>query len=913
MRDRGLKTLAKWQSKSPWIIISVVFFISLFFIYFAGHLKVTMRWSDLLPSRDQRTIQFNKIIEEFKAATSLVVVLQGDEQRIKKFADEIAPIILNAEMENANNKSKLKLFRRIDYKTETDFLKKYGLLLIKEDDLINIKDIFLSPNFKDFLFNLNNSLEKEYVGRQESISTREKEDQAFQMLDAVQYLMETIQFSLDFGEISHKKVNKTIDKFLYGEPYFLSYDKKALILNAVPNFSMTDAELMVKGTDAVQAILDENLKNYPNINAGLTGMIAIGRDEMVYSEKSLNITTIIAVIAIMAMLILALRMWVAPLLAIINLLIGIIWASGAAALAVGQLNIMTMMMAVILLGLGIDFSIHLISGFIEERAQGKDINTSLENTYLKSGKGIITGALTTACAFYTLSISQSRGLKEMGIVTGTGLIAILVSTFLLLPVLLVFRERHIDKKSHKKTYGQVRNHIQRDISFRFLGSAGHWLSSKYRLAIIISILLSFFLLWQGTKITFDYNYMNIEPKGLTSIKLQDTVLEKFDLGMDYALVLTDSPSRSRELSQQYRNLGTVATSEDLSLYLPSPQQQQNRIPHIQDIIRSMESSMIYEAIYPEDLPIIKQEIDRLQMNVMEIQDMAFLGGQDKVDNKCKKIVGDPDNPDSKNIIKDLLFSLQENESKIISLSLLQKYFAPYFKESVIKMGTMEALNLEDLPDSILDRYSNENRTHFLVTVFPAGNIWQNAQFLNRFVTDLEAVSDKATGMPPVFRALIEIIGRDGRNAALLTLVIVFVLLVIDFRSPILALLAMVPLGLGFIWMLGFMRLTGMQLTVMNVMGLPMILGIGIDDGVHLIHRWRHEGKGKIKVVFSSTGKAILLTSLTTMLAFGSLVFSIWRGFAQLGGALFLGVGACFLTSVIVLAGILGFIERKESN
>ena len=913
MRDRGLKTLAKWQSKLPWVVLCVVFFITLFFIYCAGHLKVTMRWSDLLPSRDQRTIQFNKIIEEFKAATSLVVVVQGDEERIKKFADEIAPLILKAELQKDDNKSKIKLFRRIDYKTETDFLKKYGLLLIKEDDLINIKDIFLSPNLKDFLFNLNNSLEKEYVGRQESISTREKEDQAIQMLDAVQYLVETIQFSLDFGDISNKKVNKTIDKFLYGEPYFLSYDKKALILNAVPNFSMTDAELLVRGTDAVQAILEKNLKNYPNINAGLTGMIAIGRDEMVYSEKSLNITTIIAVIAILTMLILALRMWVAPLLAIINLLIGIIWASGAAALAVGQLNIMTMMMAVILLGLGIDFSIHLISGFTEERAQGKDINTSLENTYFKSGKGIITGALTTACAFYTLSISQSRGLKEMGIVTGTGLIAILISTFLLLPVLLVFRERHIDKKSHKRTYSQVRNYIQRDISFRFLGSAGNWLSRKYKLTIIISILLSFFLLWQGTKITFDYNYMNIEPKGLTSIELQDTVLEKFDLGMDYALVLTDSPSRSRELSQQYKNLGSVATSEDISFYLPSPQQQQSRISHIQDIIRSMESSTINEAIHPDDLPIIKQEIDRLQMNIMEIQDMAFLGGQDKVDNKCKKIVGDPDNPDSKNIIKDLLISIQEDESKILSLSLLQKHFAPYLKESVIKMGTTKALNLEDLPDSILDRFSNEDRTHFLVTVFPAGNIWQNAQFLKRFVTDLEAVSDKATGMPPVFRALIEIIGRDGRNAALLTLVIVFVLLIIDFRSPILALLAMVPLGLGFIWMLGFMRLTGMQLTVMNVMGLPMILGIGIDDGVHLIHRWRHEGKGKIRIVFSSTGKAILLTSLTTMLAFGSLVFSIWRGFAQLGGALFLGVGACFLTSVIVLAGILGFIERKESN
>jgi hypothetical protein len=199
----------------------------------------------------------------------------------------------------------------------------------------------------------------------------------------------------------------------------------------------------------------------------------------------------------------------------------------------------------------------------------------------------------------------------------------------------------------------------------------------------------------------------------------------------------------------------------------------------------------------------------------------------------------------------------------------------------------------------------------LVTIFPAGNIWQDAGVLKRFVDDLDKVTDRATGMPPVFRTLIEIIGRDGRNAALLTLFIVFFLLWLDFRRPQYALMAMIPLAIGVFWMVGLMHLTGMQFTVMNVMGLPMILGIGIDDGVHIVHRWRIEGKGKTRIVFSSTGKAILLTSLTTMLAFGSLVFSIWRGFGQLGGALFLGVGACFLTTVIVLSGIIGLAERKK--
>ena len=95
------------------------------------------------------------------------------------------------------------------------------------------------------------------------------------------------------------------------------------------------------------------------------------------------------------------------------------------------------------------------------------------------------------------------------------------------------------------------------------------------------------------------------------------------------------------------------------------------------------------------------------------------------------------------------------------------------------------------------------------------------------------------------------------------------------------------------------------------MALPLIVGIGIDDGVHLLHRWRIEGKGQIPRIYASTGRAILLTSLTTMLAFGSLMFSLYRGFASLGIAMFIGVGACFLTSVMVLSGVLGLIERKK--
>jgi predicted RND superfamily exporter protein len=176
---------------------------------------------------------------------------------------------------------------------------------------------------------------------------------------------------------------------------------------------------------------------------------------------------------------------------------------------------------------------------------------------------------------------------------------------------------------------------------------------------------------------------------------------------------------------------------------------------------------------------------------------------------------------------------------------------------------------------------------------------------------MEQVSEKTTGMPVVAISWLRIAAQDGRNAILLTLAIVFILLWIDFGKPWYAIMGMIPLVLGAFWMVGFMNLFGMMLSFMTLVGLPLIIGIGIDDGVHIMHRWQHEGKGKIITVFSSTGKAILLTSLTTMLAFGSMTFSVFPAWAWFGESLFLGVGSCFLTTVIILPGIMGWIERRK--
>jgi len=96
MREKILKKLAYWHASYPWRMLPIVVLLTLILGGLAGQLTMTMRTSDLLPESDPKVVQFNKIIDEFTTATNLVVVVQGEENRIKEFANELAPQILEA-------------------------------------------------------------------------------------------------------------------------------------------------------------------------------------------------------------------------------------------------------------------------------------------------------------------------------------------------------------------------------------------------------------------------------------------------------------------------------------------------------------------------------------------------------------------------------------------------------------------------------------------------------------------------------------------------------------------------------------------------------------------------------------------------------------------------------------------------
>ncbi len=900
MRERLLRKWGRFSTTHPWQILIALFLIAavslgaVAYLYTNKMFTLDMSWSDMLPANEPMAEEFDMILNEFTSVSNTIVVVRGREKEIKKFADKIAPQI-----------EKLSDYvDEIYYKIDKDFFSEHGFMLLKESDLKSTYDMFQNLNLIPLLRSINDNFEKEYMGDDEALSTKQKEDEAVMSLDGFQYWISTMdKFISNPAEAEEQVAEDAVERFLYGDTYFISQDKRILLMTVKPTFTGVEIDKCVASTDSIQAILDRNLADFPGVRAGLAGSIPLQRDEMYYTQRDMTFGFILALVLVLFLFVITFRMLSVPVLAGVNLILAIIITLGLVAIYPGRLNIMTAMFGVILIGLGIDYAIHIISLYSERREIDPDTTIAMEEALVRSGGGIITGALTTAAAFFTLSISVTRGIKEMGIVLGMGIICAMVVTMIGLPAFLAAMER-FSNKFRKKPFQP------KHIEFKALENLGESINRRPFRYLLIGIVFTGFFFYQfKSRLKFDYDMLNIEPKGLPSVALQDTVLEAFDLSVDYAIVSASTIEESYEIAEKAKEMPSFSMVENIGDYCPPVEKQKKRLVYIKKIRELLAKNNEDIPLTSNNLKNLIKQLERLDMNIYELSQLAFLGGQDKVDKKCREIIGDPEAESPNNIILNLADKIKGNPNKAIkALNKFREFYMPVLRNKTYDMANTEFLNLDNIPDNIKSRYVSDDESIFLVNIYSREYVW-NVENLRNFIRQLKLVSEKFTGMPPLFLKLIELIGRDGKRATVLTLFIVVFLLWVDFRSLKLAFLGVIPLIAGGLWMLGLLSSFGIMLTVVNVIGIPMIVGIGIDDGVHILHRYRVEGFSETSHVLLSTGKAVLLTSLTTMAGFGSLMISEYRGFIGLGALLVFGVGACFITTVLFMPSIISISEK----
>lgn len=647
-----------------------------------------------------------------------------------------------------------------------------------------------------------------------------------------------------------------------------------------PPYTRDEIEVVRPFVAAVRHAGASASQRHPSVTFGLTGIPASQIDELETIAEDTRLTTVIALVGVILLFLLyfpALRLL---LFALAPVAFGVVWTAAAIRLAFGYVNLMSSIFLVVLIGMGIDFSVHLVSRFLEERRHGHSSDEASRRAVARAGRGIVTGAITSAGAFLAVGWSGFRGIEELGIAASMGLLLTLAFALLVLPAILAWRGGRIDP-SGRRRLGVAR------LVDAVLDHRG--------VVIVLAVALTVPSLYWASRTPFDFSLLNILPADAESARLMVKMIDERTLSADAVVAVAEDLDEARALTDRIGALDSVHRVVSAASFLPP--NQERRLGKIEALAAAIAERPEREV----SSPALPTAIERLQEGVERLSELAFArdhkeavdrlsAGLDAIERVVDRYEADPEST-TQNLaaFDEALGAMLEREMKRVNRALA--------------VGPM---TVAELPDELRARFVSE-RGRFAVYAVPKISIWDRPA-LGRFLDELRAIAPEVTGFPETFYENADRIRSGFLRAAMYATFAVIFLLSIDLRRPSHVAAAMIPVGLGAVWMLGAMNVVDLPYNLANIVGLPLVIGVGIDNGVHILHRYRECGSVRLAAV--ETGGAVTLSSLTTMVGFGSLAFASHRGYASLGQILFIGVGACWVATLTVLLATLGRGRRS---
>ncbi|MBN2473246.1 MAG: MMPL family transporter [Pirellulales bacterium] len=640
-----------------------------------------------------------------------------------------------------------------------------------------------------------------------------------------------------------------------------------------------DQDSFVQGTQAIDALRELIARveaQHPETKIGLTGLPVMENDEMRVSQVSMMEASLLSLVGVACLFVAGFGGLRHPLMTVGALLLGMAWSLGYITLAVGHLNILSISFGVILIGLGIDFGIHYLARYLQLCRVSHRCDESLVRTASRVGPGILTGAATTAIAFFTAGLTDFTGVAELGTIAGGGVLLCCLAAITVLPAMIHLSDaRH----SHRILPAPLDIH--------------GWMGPLFRAprALLAVTLAATVLLSLGmSRLWYDHNLLNLQPEGLESVELEKKLLDEGDRSVWFALSIAENRQELLQRKQQFVRLASVERVEEIASLLPDDPQRRPIIQRIQQRLANLPERPPRIPVDPPD------ELGRVLA-----RGQTLLAGYPQTLQTQHRLAQ----------VRDLLrrmplaecYSRVDRYQQDIAGDLLSRL------HNLRTMADPEPPTLSDLPEELVTRFVGQDG-RYLLKIFAKGDIW-DMDAMKRFVDNVRSIDPKATGNPLQTYEASWQMKRSYEQAAWYALAAVLFVLYLDFRSLRYTLLAMVPLGLGVVQMFGLLGLLNIPLNPANMIVLPLILGIGIDDGVHVTHDFRCQ-RGRYRMS-PSTASAVLITSLTTMVGFGSLMIASHRGLQSLGRVLTIGVSCCLFASLIMLPALLAWLTRHRAE
>lgn len=588
---------------------------------------------------------------------------------------------------------------------------------------------------------------------------------------------------------------------------------------------------------------------YPELNIALTGDVVLANEEISDALAGVKLAAGLSTIFLVLVLALGVRSWVLTAGMLLLVVIGSIWTHALAMITVGQYNTLSLAFLVMFFGLGVDFGLHYGLAVREVRNSNNAVATAVRNT----GVALLLSAATTAWAFLSFTPTEYRGLGELGVISAGGMLVAIFLTITLLPALF--------GSLGLPTHARVKYP-----SWKF-----RW--PNMRLTLVIWLVLGVTATLKARDASFDYSVAGLRDLGTPAMTLLEQ-LQRGGFSTDYSISTMTSPDALPDLKAQLLALDAVGYARSIEDFLP--------LPDYRD--RAKELAQLREALeLVSDFPVPDPTVVREQLAALATM---------------------PALPEE---ILDLVTTLKGyDDDQLLGLDRDIRGAIARWREDLEPLLNSEAPQLNDLSEQLRSRWILPDGRHRLE--FGPAIPTQNRAGLNAFVSAANTVVDNGGGRAVIEYGVGSVVVRAFQQASTLAVLGIALMLMLYYRNLIMPLVVIAPLMLTTVLTFAVMEWVGLSLNMANVLVVPLIFGLGIDSAIHIAHRYRTLGSVE-RLMQSSTPRAVLLSAVTTVATFASLMTSTHRGAASLGQLLTIAIPIMVVVTFSLVPVLMNYFGR----
>ncbi|RJS93968.1 MMPL family transporter [Salinisphaera sp. Q1T1-3] len=631
--------------------------------------------------------------------------------------------------------------------------------------------------------------------------------------------------------------------------------------------------------NAVREMAQRNgLDGAHGVRVRQTGEVALSDEELASVTQGAAWGGIAALIVVAILLYVGLRSWALMGVSLVSLLAGLVGTAAFAALAVGRLNLISIAFAVLYIGLGIDYAIHVClryrEALAERAAETTDRAASVRQALCVAigdvGASLGLCAITTAAGFFAFIPTSYSGVAELGLISGAGMFISLLVSLTFLPAAIALVRPWVPAATATRSRAP------------FIGR------KSQRVIWVVAGLATIATAAALPSLRFDPSTLDLKNPNSESVKTYRDLLSHSDHSPLTLVTTRDSLPAAEQLAARISKQPHVSSAITLADYVPK--HQDAKLATIGDLALTMAvmaPDMSQTADFSARRDAIASFADKLGAYRAR-QTRATPAADDLARALDAWRTWLADQPAAKQ--KQALAGLHD---RILG-------GLPRQVERLSQSLSATRVTLDNLPAALQKRWIGENGG-YRVEVTPEGDL-SDESVMADFVASVQRVDPHITGAPVMEISAGRTVSHAFVMAFIYAGVFITLFLLVLLRSVVDTLRVLAPLALSGLILSASTVWFGIPFNFANVIALPLLLGVGVDSGIHVVHRLR-QGRQTRAFLATSTARAVLLSSMTTMAGFGSLAFSHHAGTASMGQLLTIGMLAILATTLILVPAL----------